>query len=116
MTVGPVAFRGGVTHMDTTREQDDSRRSFLKKAAYTAPLILTLKADPAFASYGSGKPVDEKPVNTEKPWKEEKPEKDKHAKGNNGVGNGPDPQPPGNPRVNDGLHTGPGNPGNKRSK
>ncbi|WP_187144286.1 hypothetical protein [Microvirga massiliensis] len=33
-------------------------------------------------------------------------------KGNNGVGNGYDPQPPGNPRVNDGPGTGPGNPGN----
>jgi hypothetical protein len=51
-----------VTHIDTARERDDSRRSFLKKAAYTAPLILTLKADLACASYGSGKPVDEKPV------------------------------------------------------
>jgi hypothetical protein len=77
--------------MDTTRELDDSRRSFLKKAAYTAPLILTLKADPAFASYGSGH-------------------------GNNGVGNGLDPAPPGDPRVNDGPGTGPGNPGNKRNK
>ena len=34
-------------------------------------------------------------------------------KGNNGVGNGPDPQPPGNPKNNDGLGTSPGNPGNK---
>lgn len=34
-------------------------------------------------------------------------------KGNNGVGNGEDPQPPGNPPVNDGPGTGPGNPGNK---
>jgi hypothetical protein len=33
------------------------------------------------------------------------------AKGNNGVGNGVDPQPPGNPPVNDGSGTGPGNPG-----
>jgi hypothetical protein len=33
-------------------------------------------------------------------------------KGNNGVGNGEDPQPPGNPPVNDGPGTGPGNPGN----
>ena len=33
--------------------------------------------------------------------------------GNNGVGNGEDPQPPGNPRINDGPGTGPGNPGNK---
>src|SRR5262249_19154650 len=33
--------------------------------------------------------------------------------GNNGVGNGLDPQPPGNPPINDGPGTGPGNPGNK---
>lgn len=33
--------------------------------------------------------------------------------GNNGVGNGLDPQPPGNPPVNDGPGTGPGNPGNQ---
>ena len=33
--------------------------------------------------------------------------------GNNGVGNGIDPQPPGNPPVNDGPGTGPGNPGNR---
>jgi len=32
--------------------------------------------------------------------------------GNNGVGNGVDPQPPGNPPINDGPGTGPGNPGN----
>jgi hypothetical protein len=35
------------------------------------------------------------------------------VKGNNGVGNGIDPQPPGNPPVNDGPGTGPGNPGNR---
>lgn len=34
-------------------------------------------------------------------------------KGNNGVGNGIDPQPPGNPPINDDVGTGPGNPGNK---
>lgn len=34
-------------------------------------------------------------------------------KGNNGVGNGVDPQPPGNPKPNDLPGTGPGNPGNK---
>ena len=33
--------------------------------------------------------------------------------GNNGVGNGLDPQPPGNPPANDGPGTGPGHPGNK---
>ena len=34
-------------------------------------------------------------------------------KGNNGVGNGIDPPPPGNPPLNDGPGTGPGNPGNR---
>jgi hypothetical protein len=34
-------------------------------------------------------------------------------KGNNGVGNGIDPQPPGNPPINDGPGTSPGNPGNR---
>lgn len=34
-------------------------------------------------------------------------------KGNNGVGNGLDPPPPGNPAVNDGEGTEPGNPGNQ---
>jgi len=33
--------------------------------------------------------------------------------GNNGVGNGVDPQPPGNPPINDGPGTSPGNPGNR---
>lgn len=32
------------------------------------------------------------------------------SKGNNGLGNGIDPQPPGNPPVNDGPGTSPGNP------
>ncbi|MEO7299478.1 MAG: FecR domain-containing protein [Verrucomicrobiota bacterium] len=36
--------------------------------------------------------------------------------GNNGVGNGIDPQPPGNPPINDGPGTGPGNPGNQGGK
>ncbi len=36
------------------------------------------------------------------------------TKGNNGVGNGQDPQPPGNPPINDGPGTGPGNPGNRQ--
>ena len=36
--------------------------------------------------------------------------------GNNGVGNGEDPAPPGNPPVNDGPGTGPGDPGNKNDK
>ena len=35
------------------------------------------------------------------------------TKGNNGVGNGIDPAPPGDPKPNDGAGTSPGNPGNK---
>jgi hypothetical protein len=70
---------------------DQSRRAFLKTAAYVTPLILSLKAEPSFASQGSGT----------------------HVHGNNGVGNGWDPQPPGEPPVNDGPGTGPGNPGNR---
>jgi hypothetical protein len=66
-----------------------NRRDFVKKAVYTVPLIVTLKAAPAFAAFGSG---------------------------NNGVGNGPDPQPRGNPPINDGPGTRPGNPGNRRRK
>lgn len=34
-------------------------------------------------------------------------------RGNNGVGNGYDPQPPGNPPINDGRGTGPGYPGRR---
>jgi len=34
-------------------EHQPSRRDFLKKAAYTAPVVLTQKSVPAFATYGS---------------------------------------------------------------
>jgi hypothetical protein len=67
---------------------DKTRREFVKKAAYIAPAIVTLTAMPSFASAGS-------------------------TRGNNGVGNEVDPQPPGNPPFNDFPGTGPGNPGNK---
>lgn len=79
-------------------DEQTSRRELLKKAAYTAPLILTLAVAPTFGSSGSGIA-----------------EKDKE-KGNNGVGNGLDPQPPGNPPVNDGSGTAPGTPGNKNKQ
>ena len=39
--------------------------------------------------------------------------KGKPEKGNNGVGNGEDPQPPGKPPVNDGPGSKPGAPGNR---
>jgi hypothetical protein len=77
----------------------EDRREFLSKygkLALVAPPVLTVllstsMSSPAIAqSTGGGGP-----------------------KGNNGLGNGPDPQPPGNPPVNDGDGTWPGNPGNK---
>jgi hypothetical protein len=34
-------------------DHGEARRTFLKKAAYVTPAILTLKAVPSFASYGS---------------------------------------------------------------
>lgn len=36
------------------------RREFVKRAAYAAPVILTLKAMPAFAAAGSGSPRSSK--------------------------------------------------------
>jgi len=73
----------------------ESRRSFIKKGIYVAPLVLSVSVRPSFAA---------KPYNI-----------GKKQKGNNGVGNGVDPQPPGNPPVNDGPGTSPGNPGNKKA-
>jgi len=36
------------------------RREFVKRAAYAAPVILTLKAMPSFAASGSGSPRSSK--------------------------------------------------------
>jgi hypothetical protein len=47
---------------------DPSRRTFVKKAAYVAPAILTLTASPAFARMGSGKGrPEEKPPKSRPP-------------------------------------------------
>jgi hypothetical protein len=80
---------------ETTRVAAD-RRAFLatagKFAVITPPamtlLLSTTMTSPAIAASGA-------------------------VRGNNGVGNGLDPQPPGNPPINDGPGTGPGNPGNR---
>jgi hypothetical protein len=56
-------------------EKQISKRELLKKAAYVAPAILTLKAVPSFASNGSG--LNEEHTR-EKEWEKEK--------SNNGVG------------------------------
>lgn len=78
-----------------SQSHDESKRKFVKTVGYVAPAILTLKAVPAFAATGSVR------------------------RGNDGVGNGLDPQPPSpsftppqsNP--NDGPGTYPGAPGRR---
>jgi hypothetical protein len=82
---------------DKTTLHDHDRRTFLVKAGKFAAvvppsmtlLLSTTMHSPAIAQSGAA------PV----------------VKGNNGVGNGLDPQPPGNPPINDGPGTSPGNPG-----
>ena len=41
---------------DKLNEEGQSRRGFVKKAAYVTPAILTLQAAPAYAKHGSEKP------------------------------------------------------------
>jgi len=96
-------------HESDAEGQSESRRSFITKGIYVVPLVLSLKAEPAFASYGSGKPVDEKGNN-----EHHNNEQGNNEKGNNGLGNGIDPQPPGNPPVNGGPGTSPGQSGRHR--
>jgi hypothetical protein len=93
-------------HEKTSAEQapseDNDRRNFLKKcgkfAAITPPtitmLLSTSLTSNAIASSSKGP----------------------RTRGDNGVGNGLDLQPPGNPPINDDTGTGPGNPGNKGGK
>lgn len=76
----------------------EDRRQFLQacgKFALTVPPAMTMLLSTSLVSPAIAQSVGEQ------------------RKGNNGVGNGIDPQPPGNPPVNDGPGTGPGNPGNK---
>ena len=42
-----------------TNNIDKNKRDFIKKAAYTAPAIITMAAIPSFASAGSGWQPDE---------------------------------------------------------
>ena len=80
--------------MEEKQTVNESKRSFLKKTAYVAPLALTLTAMPALARNGS-------------------------YNCNNGVGNGSDCLPPGlekNGKTfldNDDVYGTPGNPQNR---
>ena len=50
-------------------EHSNSRREFVKKAAYIAPAILTLQAAPAYVKAGSIKdPRRDKPRPPIRPW------------------------------------------------
>ena len=73
--------------------EESARREFLKSCgrfAVTVPPAMTVLLSTSLSSPAIARSV----------------------KGNNGVGNGEDPQPPGMPKINDGPGTGPGNPGN----
>ena len=61
-----------------SQSHDESKRKFVKAVGYVAPAILTLKAVPAFAAAGSGRGNN----------------RPRRRHGNNGIGNGLDPQPP----------------------
>ncbi|WP_046863582.1 hypothetical protein [Microvirga massiliensis] len=85
---------------DRNASADNDRREFLKNcgrfAVVTPPAVTMLLSTSlttdaiARSGGGGGRP-----------------------RGNNGVGNGVDPQPPGNPPVNDGPGTKPGSPGRR---
>lgn len=80
----------------SAHEQD--RRAFLAKAAKAGvivPPVMTMLLSTSMTSPAIAQSSGTVP------------------KGNNGVGNGIDPQPPGNPPINDGPGTGKGNPGAK---
>jgi len=51
------------------------RREFVKRAAYAAPVILTLKAMPAFAASGSGSPRSSKGDPSDSKWATKTPAK-----------------------------------------
>lgn len=87
----------GVRQPDIATED---RRKFLQtcgKFALTVPPAMTMLLSTSLVSPAIAQTAGE-PGN---------------GKGNNGVGNGLDPAPPGNPPLNDGPGTSPGNPGNK---
>jgi len=46
---------------NTENNIDQNKRNFVKKAAYTAPVIITMAAIPSFASAGSGYQQGQRP-------------------------------------------------------
>lgn len=86
--------------MENFDQAGEDRRAFLGKfgkVALVAPPAISMLLSTSMSSAAIARSTGGPPSN--------------HIKGNNGVGNGDDPQPPGNPKMNDGPGTGPGNPG-----
>ncbi len=89
--------------MTSPSEQKDDRREFLRKAgtfAAVTPAAITFLLSTSMSSQAIAKSGG----------------LHRGPKGNNGVGNGEDPQPPGNPKVNDGPGSGPGHLGHGHYK
>ena len=87
-------------HHEHPGSVNEDRRDFLTKfgkAAIVAPPVITMMLSTSMSSPAIAQSVGGHD----------------REKGNNGVGNGEDPQPPGNPPINDGPGTSPGDPGNK---
>ncbi len=76
-------------------ENEQSKREFIKKTAYVIPSILTLKAIPSFAGTGSGEAKTAESYSDDSGTSESYFGEDK--KGNNGVGDGWNSKPHGNP-------------------
>ena len=58
-------------------EERITRRDAIKRAAYVTPVILTMVANPSFASAGSGNPTEKK---DHKDKKDHKEKRDKRVK------------------------------------
>ena len=69
-----------MTEEDKFTGEQESRRSFMKKAIYVPPTILTLQAAPAYAKYGSENPAK---GNEHEDKEDKKTDKDEKVKNKN---------------------------------
>jgi hypothetical protein len=61
--------------------QDPSRRAFVKRSLYVAPLVVTLEVAPAYAKAGSEKPDDGDGAGSEHPSHPVHPDHPEHSGG-----------------------------------
>ncbi len=95
-----AAREARVEQRESRERAEADRREFISKfgkAALVAPPVITMMLSTSMTSRAIAQSVGG----------------GARPKGNNGVGNGLDPQPPGNPPINDGPGTSPGSPGNR---